>query len=287
MDWLLSRRLKRLRTAVEVRGVSTLAPGVDPKDPEAQRVQKHLDLAKTAAGKGRINDGWGHLHEAERIAVGLVDKDELTAIVVDLRREAMDSRKFKKWRRNAMLDHLGGEDGGEKVKASDVQHALRLRSEHFDNVYGKIDETLFWVGFTSWAVVGFLVILVAGAATGWIPLGEGSAGLMVAAILMGALGGALSTGLSLTQTTSKASIPDLLREGSVTAFRPILGGAMAVVTFIFLQAGLLDFLTDEIAQDPWLVAAFGFLAGYSERWFMGIVGQVAEKKADEEDKPKE
>lgn len=286
MDWLLSRRLKRLRTAVDVRGISTLAPGVDPEDPEAQRVQQHLDLAKRAAEKGRINDGWGHLHEAERIAVGLLDTDGLNAIVVDLRREAMDSKKFKTWRRNAIVDHLGGEDGAGEVRARDVQHALLLRSEHFDNIYGKIDETLFWVGFASWAVVAFLVVLVAGAATGWIPLGEGSAALMVTAVLMGALGGALSTGLSLAQTSTKASIPDLLREGSVTAFRPVLGGAMAAVTLVFIEAGLLDFLIGDDPPDPWLVAAFGFLAGYSERWFIGIVGRVSERKAEAEDQPK-
>ena len=280
----VSRRLKRLRAAVEVRRVRAQSQGAAAGGAEAERIQKHLDLAQAAAKARRVNEGWGHLHEAERLEVALYDADELKAMVVDLRTEARDSRKFGKWRRNAILEHLAG-DQGLPVKACDVQHALGLRSEHFDNVYSKIDETLFWIAWASGAVVFILAVLLAGAAYGWIPVGPGTVNLMAIAVLMGAMGGALSTGLSLARTDPNRSIPDLLMEGSVTAFRPILGGAMAAVTFVFIKAGLLDFLASGMSEKSWLMASFAFIAGYSERWFIGIVNRLTDERATKDDKP--
>lgn len=287
MNWLQgSRRLKRLRAAVEVRSLRAQDPAFPSGDPHAERIQEHLRLAQAAADGARINEGWGHLHEAECIAVGHLDPDGLKAVVVDVRTEASDSAKFPKWRRNAILEHLK-EDGGRQVKAVDVQHALRLRSEHFDNVYSKIDETLFWITLAAGAIVVILVLLLLGLTWGWIPVEPGTVGSLGTMVLMGALGGALSTGLSLARSDPKKPIPDLLLEGKVTVFRPILGGAMAAVTFVFIQAGILDFLADQIAADYWLIASFGFIAGYSERWFMGIVGRITEERAAKDGKARE
>lgn len=278
-----SRRLTRLRTAVSVRGVGDQPSDVTSSDPVAMRVARHLELAKAAAKDRRISEGWGHLHEAERTAVELYDADRLEALVIDLRREAEDSDKFKEWRRNAILEHLKPKDD-EKITAWDVQHALKLRSEHFDNVYSKIDETLYWVGLASVSIVVILLLLVAGGNYAWLPLGRQSSRLILLVFLMGALGGALSTGLSLAKGSNKP-IPELLMQGSVTAFRPLLGGAMAVVTLFLIKAGLLDFLGAGLDAKVWLISSFGFLAGSSERWFLGIVGELTKKRIDRADKP--
>lgn len=279
-----SRRLRRLRAAVEVRGEWTPPKAAPPDDPRIGAIKEHLGKADKAADEGRINEGWGHLHEAERLQVTFFDGPELEATVLDLRKEAADSKKFRAWRRNAILQHLSTE-GGRKVTAADVQHALRLRTEHFDNVYDKIDETLSWVQFASTAVVLLLVALLFGGGMGWFPLGADSLRLLGTAIVMGALGGALSTGLTLAQAEPRKPIPDTVFAGAVTAFRPILGGAAAAVTFVFLKAGLLDFLTEGVAENVWLVASFAFLAGFSERWFLGIIDKLTKDREEAGDKP--
>jgi hypothetical protein len=281
-----SRRIQRLRAAIETRGVTLVPPQVAPEDVEAQRIEKHLELARAAAREGRISEGWGHLHLAEEIRVGLVDADELAAIAVDLRREATDSDKFSKWRGRAILDHLGRDDA-HPVKVCDVQHALRIRLEHFDNLYNKIDETANLIAWANVALVVLLALLLGLTWYGVLPLEPASVAFIGTAMLMGALGGALSTGLSLVRPDSETSIPGLQRQGAVTFFRPALGAAMAAVTYVFIKAGLLDFLGSEISGHAWLMAAFGFVAGFSERWFMGIVSRFAEDSVAEGAQPKD
>lgn len=283
---MASRRLQRLRAAIEVRGVAMIPPGTAPDQPEAQRIREHFELARAASVEGRVDDGWGHLDAAEEIRVGLVDADDLSAIATDLRREAMDSGKFGKWRGKAILDHVGREEA-DPVKVSDVRHALRLRAEHFDNVYNKIGQTAKLI---VWANVALVVLLALLLGLSWydvLPLEQASVGFMGTAMLMGALGGALSTGLSLVRPDTETSIPDLQRRGSVTFFRPALGAAMAAVTYAFIKAGLLDFLGSEISGDAWLLASFGFVAGFSERWFMGIVNRFAADKVAKADEPED
>jgi hypothetical protein len=283
---MASRQLQRLRAVIEVRGVAMIPPGIAPDHPAVQRIREHFDLARAASAEGRVDDAWGHLDAAEEIRVGLVDADELTAIATDLRREATDSGKFGKWRGKAILDHVG-RDAAHPVKACDVQHALRIRAEHFDNVYNKIGETAKLIVWANVALVFLLALLLGLAWYGFLPLERESVGFMGTAMLMGALGGALSTGLSLVRPDTESSIPGLQRRGSVTFFRPALGAAMAAVTYAFIKAGLLDFLGSEISRDAWLLASFGFVAGFSERWFMGIVNRFAADKLAKADEPED
>ena len=54
----------------------------------------------------------------------------------------------------------------------------------------------------------------------------------------------------------------------VTGTRPLLGATVAIPVLVFIQAGYVKFAGFEETQ---AILAFCFLAGFSERWFLGLM----------------
>ena len=67
-------------------------------------------------------------------------------------------------------------------------------------------------------------------------------------------------------------IPDQLADWPVTTLRPLLGAAAATGIALMVQAGVVSFGEPEDQEVALLAVAF--LAGFSERWFLGIIGVV-------------
>ena len=97
------------------------------------------------------------------------------------------------------------------------------------------------------------------------------------AILFGVFGGALSVAMSFAGR-SGGRMPEELRDDAITWIRPVVGGAAAVAVYLFLRAGVLPFVE---LRDEWVVAALSFLAGFGERWFLGVVQSVERRTAGE------
>lgn len=98
----------------------------------------------------------------------------------------------------------------------------------------------------------------------------------IVTILAGALGSTLAGVYKLRDAT--ASIWDLRGFDAQFIAMPALGAAAAAVLFIFLRAGLVAFGPIDLsnADLAWLaLAAFGFLAGLSEPFFLGTVERIA------------
>lgn len=93
-------------------------------------------------------------------------------------------------------------------------------------------------------------------------------------LMVGALGAAISTGISIVpEMTSKSAIPDLLRAGNFVIARPILGAASAVAIVTLLDAGL----SDAFGLDGQKVVGAALIAGFSDRLLLraveGVVGK--------------
>jgi hypothetical protein len=113
--------------------------------------------------------------------------------------------------------------------------------------------------------------------------------------LFGILGGTVSAMLRASDTSQSARIPELTAAVRVTFMRILVGGASAVVIYVFLKSALGGALgtalfSGGIAKaiedlQPFTAYAVAFVAGFSERLVLRAVEQLA-GKADDKSKAK-
>jgi hypothetical protein len=233
-----------------------------------------LELLKRAedAYRGKdLNGGWSLLLEAQRSEIGALDDEQRHARAIALRAEA--GKKLPEWRKAAAAELLQGKEG-ESVHR--IKEATLVRNEHFHNQYHKLDLARQQIIILTTILFAALTSLVAVVGLGLFRIGElrtGDLGWLdlVTVMLLGAVGGALSAVRSLTGRPERR-IPEELADWPVTALRPLLGAAAATGVALMAQAGVVRFGPPENQQFALLAVAF--LAGFSERWFLGIIGGV-------------
>lgn len=277
-----SVQARRLEEALSATASRLESLKVDASPPRwVAEAEKHLENAQTALTDRRIDTGWAHVEDAQRAAVAGLTPDELNALMVSLRQEAKAKGKLKEWRARAVLEQLDAAEktppSGRDKRVACVQEAMRLRDEHFQNVYRQISLERGQVLRAAWAVALALAALLGITLGQPDVLGGDDSDLLRVAMLFGLFAGALSTGMSFGKAALGESIPRMLRSDILTWFRPIIGAGGAVAVFVFLKAGVLDFLGTNVGDSVWMVATVSFLAGFSERWFLGIVGKVSKK----------
>jgi hypothetical protein len=198
-----------------------------------------------------------------------MNHEELWVMATWLRTECKE--KLEGWRKQTVKKLLKGVPSEDRE--SDVQkikEALRIRDTHFENRWLKISllkTRLAWI--TSIIVIllfTFLGMTLLQHPPPWLKdLGPA---MIQLAIAFGILGGAVSASMSLASSRAESKIPEQVRSFSVTLARPAIGAAGAVAAFVLVKAGFADVI--EI-DSPWAVASVSFLAGFSERWFLGLV----------------
>jgi hypothetical protein len=268
-----SRSLKRLSDALPVVGTRLesliLRHGQNP--PWGLLGEKCLQNARSAHARHAADEGWSCLLEAERMAVEGLRRCELDALLISLRKETLE--KLKDWRQLATKELLALEtnkaaDTDEKLRLR-LQEALRIRNEHFHNQYVRINIQKSQLLIAGLIVAAALLTTLVVASSGAPSLGDEMIRL---AALVGLLGGALSTAVSLARSTNH-KIPEHLASWSTTLIRPVIGSAAAVAAVLFLKAGQVTLGNN----DDWAVLAVSFLAGFSEQWFLRVIGNSSEK----------
>lgn len=229
-----------------------------------------LNNADQALRQSDLNSGWSFLLEAERIEIAALTDPQRDARAVALRTEVAD--KLREWRRNAALELLGDGAAGRRASVDEVKEAIRIRNESSHNQYHKLDLTREQLKLLGWVLLAVLVGLVLVARFGVFPIGKLDWIHLVTLMILGALGGSLSGVRSLAGRRDR-KIPDQLSDWPITALRPLLGAAAATGVTLMVQAGIVSF-GDPQRQDNVLLAV-AFLAGFSERWFLGVIGGVS------------
>ena len=228
-------RLERLETATRDRMRAFelgLAHVPGDRAPYVQDALALLTDAANAAKEGKINAGWAHVFEADRVAVAALSVEELGALADTLREEVRE--KLSGWRQLSALRVLG--DPGTRATIAGVQSAMRTRDENSSNVHHKSDLVARHL-----MIIGGLLFVGLGATLGVAfakvpPLGD-LADQFVWASLLGALGGLLSAAWSLTHS-GKRKIPEQVMQWPITLMRPIIGAAAGLSVFLLLKAGL-------------------------------------------------
>ncbi|HEY1738432.1 MAG TPA: hypothetical protein VGI86_06970, partial [Acidimicrobiia bacterium] len=99
------------------------------------------------------------------------------------------------------------------------------------------------------------------------------------AVAAGAIGACISVLTRLVNSTLRVE-PAASKSALVTsgASRVAIGAVFGAVVFVFASAGLVSLPKGNTTTDPsaqtYLWIAFGFLAGFSERWVQDLLGSV-------------
>ena len=265
--------------ALAARGSATAAPA-PPGSPAPSAIDDALRRARKSYARGALDEGWGALEEAHRLAVFGASPAERRERAATLRREA--EHKLTGWRRDAVLDACRtllapGADPDPAV----LYGALLVRDGHHQNRYHQT--RLLAREFKT--VAAFLVLVLVAmwglSATGApMPVGDGTphgAGIVVWMALFGMLGASFSLAFPLARGDGAPRIPDQVRSQAVTGFRPLLGAAAGPVAYAFVQAGIVGLPKDDGA----LLLTVAFVAGFSERLILRAVGAVAADQASD------
>jgi len=97
---------------------------------------------------------------------------------------------------------------------------------------------------------------------------------LLIACLMGALGSILSGIYKLRD--EELGIRQLRSIWPVLVIQPLVGAAAAMLVFAVLKTGIIQVATFDPAKESWpFFATFGFVAGFSEPFFLGVVRRTA------------
>ena len=239
-----------------------------------------------AIADNELDRGWAFLHEGERLEIDGLDGATLRARAIAVRFEA--EAKLNGWRKESsvkILDTAASNPGGEKGDKdrafrevglrNELKEALRLRDEHFFNVYRKSalqSELLVLTAVILALVLATLVSLASDNPSGVL----GTPDDLLRAMMYGALGALISTAVSLAEDTmGKKRIPEHLATIYATLARPFFGASFGVAAYIAIRSGVVSIF----AGKPDAIALACVLAGFSERWFLGIFDSAIAKKA--------
>jgi hypothetical protein len=274
---------KRLRWEI-ARFIEQLQNLPKPEDSSwKQKTRNTLNKAIKALNNGESMRGWYLLHEAECASVFLLDEQDGSLENCAIRVLNEGEKKLDDWRKKSVKDLIGekidhnnksAETTGKvkKLNASDVYEAKRILTEHQDNLHIKMDRAHFQL--ETLGIAALLVIPI------WIILsfflGQNTL-LLMSAVFFGALGGTASGLISVNRRSTKDKIPDQLLNSWSVIIKPIFGAISALVVTMFLLSGLLQLgnLTD------YLVYAFSFVAGFSERFFLRLVEKSSNENNQE------
>jgi hypothetical protein len=232
----------------------------------ADCLERLLQKAEDAYRREDLGRAWSLLLEAQRSEIEALSDEQRQAKAIALRAEAGD--KLRDWRKEAVLKLLDGTPG---ASVDELKEATQLRNEHFNNQYHKLDLAREQLMFLGPILLVALVSLLAVVGLGLIQIRDLDWLDLLTLMILGALGGALSAVRSLAGRPDRR-IPDQLADRPVTALRPLLGAAAATGIALMVQAGVVSFGSSD-NQDLALLAV-AFLAGFSERWFLGMIGSL-------------
>jgi hypothetical protein len=181
-----------------------------------------------------------------------------------IHREA--NEKLSSWRKAALQDLLNRDEKLDpEVSVERVASAAQILHEHQDNLYFKLTvverQLVILILIAALIVTAWIVVapIAAPLAASEIPLS--SRNFMIAVVLFGIMGAALSGLLSTAQGTGNLRIPEQLLDARVTLARLAMGAMAAVAVTTFLISGLLSI--GQLSSGLMLAAAFA--SGFSER----------------------
>jgi hypothetical protein len=252
------------------------APWLDAVDALIDNARQHYEAA-------RFQAAWQHIKAAERAMLNdPEDEHGVIGQAILLRREA---EEIPGRRGNAIKDLLS--DAAGNPRADLLAHrplvieAARLRDDYFDTQYYRLELRRRHLINVFFVLVGGLALLVFLARCGKIELFAGQARTLVAVILFGMLGAALSVAQSLVSGDVKQKAPMQLMGSFMIWLRPVVGGTAAVIAYVLVLANqhLKVFFDGRFGTELTVVIVIAVVAGFSERFIVGAMSSIADTQA--------
>jgi hypothetical protein len=264
---------QRLTQAISQLGA--VLRGSEP-DTDANRLVKRNALISLRNARRALDQRWAHneqawawFHAARREEIRLRTPADQKLLETDLQREAEEKLKSS-WRLEAVSDYVSGDGDHLVERLIAVQRHLDDKAEN-DNRKRILQrrQVVIYLGILAAVLVLICILefldrgllLAEGAANGW---------WVVGAALYGTLGGAFSSAQRVAAAGPSGRYPELRWAELANAFRPMAGGAAALIAFAALQA---DLLGGAAAESGARVAIFSFVAGFSERFIPSLAAQ--------------
>jgi hypothetical protein len=246
---------------------------------------------KQFATSGQYQAAWRELKVAERAVIeDPTDDAGAESLAVALRREAegVGGRRGQ-----AMTDLLCDDKGGlrptiAKERARIIQ-AAALRDDHYDTQYYRIELRRRHLMNLFILLLAALVVLLGFTYCNRIelfntPVGKTYNGhdRLLAVLLLGMLGASLSVAQTIVATDMNTKVT-VQRVGAFMVWmRPIIGATAAVIAYALLLANaqLKVFFEGKIGGDDFaVIAVIAIVAGFSERFIVGALNNIADTQA--------
>jgi ADP-ribose pyrophosphatase YjhB (NUDIX family) len=226
-----------------------------------------------------LQQSWIAINAAQRaILANSRDPDRISRAAISLRREAKN--KVSGWRSKAIDDLICTPDGellpSLQTDTNRVIDAVALRDDYTQTQYHRISlrrrhlRQLFFVlllGLGACLLLSFL---------GKLPEPFPTTKLVVAAILFGVLGAAVSVSIDLLTTDVSTKVPSQQLGAFAVWMRPVIGATAALMALVLLYVNQ-NFQVFGLGLDTknaGVVIAIAFAAGFSERFIVGAIERL-------------
>ncbi len=255
-------------------------------EPEAEtgKLAKRNALLSLRNARRALDRRWAHneqawawFHAARREEYRLRTPADLELLEIDIKQEAAEKLKSS-WRLEAVNNYGPGTGDQDHLveRIIRVQRHLDERAEN-DNRNRMLQRRQVVIYLAVLAAV-FVLICVLEFLDRGLLLAEGSIDgwWVVGAALYGTLGGAFSSAQRVAAPRPGVRYPELRWAQLANAFRPLAGGAAALIAFAALQA---DLLGEAAGESGPRIAIFSFIAGFSERFIPSLAAQQEPQSA--------
>jgi hypothetical protein len=249
-------------------------------DTEANRLAKRNALISLRNARRALDRRWAHneqawawFHAARREEFRLRSPADQKLLKIDLEQEAAEKLKSS-WRLEAVNNYESGNGNHLVERLIGVQRHLDEKAEN-DNRRRVLQRLQVVIYLAILAAVLVLICILEFLDRGLL-LAEGTVDgwWVVGAALYGTLGGAFSSAQRVAAAGPGVRYPELRWAELANAFRPMAGGAAALIAFAALQA---DLLGGAAAESGPRVAIFSFVAGFSERFIPSLAAQQVQQ----------
>jgi hypothetical protein len=279
---LFSWRTARLKAAIvdaEARLQWAKAAGRDAV--RTRLCDELLEQARVAVKSTRLWNGdsreffaWDCIAQFDRQMLHLVDEQDLRPIWLSLLAEAQE--KCSGHRKQAVAEIARQVDNGGLTRSA-VETVLQHLQTTSQNQYykiGRLKQQIIWAG---WVLLILILLVLYWASRGLFEVyGPGLGSQVALGTLLGWVGGVLSVALSVTSADEKAKIPKLVSSFRVSLVRPLIGAALALPVILVVNSGLIQIGG---VDQKWVAAIACLLAGFSERWFLGVMTGLEQRVA--------
>jgi hypothetical protein len=273
----------------------------------AQTCERLLAAAQSAARRRygllspQMSLAWDCLQQFDREIVTLLDDGQRLALWHSLKPEAR--RKLDGWRKDAaevLIAAIGESAGSTVVEAAPrathidafvtvgpqrvpppsaalLQELMKHLHAHAQNTYHRVEllrKLLPWLlALLALTVVGVVYLSYRGmlGSLGGDIDGQDVFVVLFVGALGGILGGILSMSLTIGRGDIAQRIPELRFSRLLLAIRPLLGAVAAFPIALLAASGVVQVPSLAPTQ---AVFMFSVLAGFSERWFLGLIERL-------------